>query len=120
VGIAALLVILHSFPPGASGFYPVCGTYAFLGIHCPGCGSLRALHHLTHGRWLAALNANALLVMGLGAGGVWAFACRARYGTWSAALDRLQPAWIWWGGATVLAFGVLRNLPWEPFTRLAP
>ncbi|MGA1236046.1 MAG: DUF2752 domain-containing protein [Limisphaerales bacterium] len=62
-----VLGILYAFPPGDYGFYPQCGLHAWTGLHCPGCGSLRAVHHLTHGRVLAAAGSNALLVFGLGA-----------------------------------------------------
>jgi hypothetical protein len=114
------LAVLYAFPPAEYAFYPACGSYTFLGIHCPGCGSLRALHHLTHGRWLAALHANALLVLGSTLGLVWISRCRLMHGTWQTAIDRIRPGWIWWGGATVLLFGVVRNIPWFPFTWLAP
>jgi len=119
-GILVALLILYAFPPGKYGFYPVCGTYAFLGIHCPGCGSLRAIHQLTHGQVLAALHDNALLVLGLGTGLAWCVYCRVRHGTWQSAMDRIRPSWMWWAGAMILVFGVARNLPWYPFTVLAP
>ena len=39
--------------------------YQLTGLACPGCGSLRALHQLTHGHFGEALRLNPMLVMAL-------------------------------------------------------
>ena len=101
---------------------PVCGLYASTGLHCPGCGATRATHELLHGRLLSALAHNALWV---------ALLPVVLYGGLSEALyfvgrrrlpgNLLGKRWFYAVLAVAAAlFGVLRNLPWEPFTRLAP
>jgi hypothetical protein len=120
VAVAMGLVVLHEYAPDVHGFYPRCGMYVWSGLHCPGCGSLRAVHHLTHGRLLAALDANALLVVGIG-GGMLLGGARVWRGRAFAGKPVLgQPGLIWVSAGLLLLFTLLRNLPWIPFTWLAP
>ena len=65
VGSLLLLVagVLHAFDPAATGFYPPCVFHKLTGLHCPGCGSLRATHHLLQGHLGEALSMNILLFM---------------------------------------------------------
>ncbi|MEJ2068687.1 MAG: DUF2752 domain-containing protein, partial [Deltaproteobacteria bacterium] len=46
------IVILYFFKPGQSPIYPPCPFHLITGLYCPGCGSLRALHALFHGRFI--------------------------------------------------------------------
>ncbi|MFM1944348.1 MAG: hypothetical protein RI897_3330 [Verrucomicrobiota bacterium] len=118
-GMMAVLAVIYWFPPGDYGFYPRCGLYAWTGLHCPGCGSLRAVHHLTHGRVLAAAGSNALLVLGLGV--AVGFGVMRWLGWKSEMLSGWGCGrWLLVGCAVALCFGVLRNLPWAPFVYLAP
>ncbi len=119
VGMLLVLGILYAFPPGDYGFYPQCGLHAWTGLHCPGCGSLRAVHHLTHGRVLAAAGSNALLVFGLGA---FAGVLVVRWGGWRGGIgfSGVGVRWLCLGCVVAVIFGVLRNLPWAPFSYLAP
>jgi hypothetical protein len=118
-GMLVVLLVLYWFPPEDHGFYPRCGLYAWTGLHCPGCGSLRAVHHLTHGRVLAAAGSNALLVLGLVAAGGYAVL------RWAGFRGRLELGgggvrWLFVACVVAVIFGVLRNLPWLPFSYLAP
>jgi hypothetical protein len=67
-GILFLAVLFH-YDPASSAFYPPCLFKTFLGVQCPGCGSLRAAHHLLHGNigqaW--ALNKPLLIALPLAA-----------------------------------------------------
>src|SRR5271165_2584416 len=56
------LVILFLFDPATHGFYPVCPLHETRGLLCPGCGTLRALHQLTHGNLVAAWRLNCFVV----------------------------------------------------------
>jgi hypothetical protein len=101
---------------------PLCTFYAMTGLHCPGCGTLRATHELLHGHPLAALHDNAIwtlslpLLSYLGGSQLWTL---LGHRPWPG--DVTQRRWFWIGVAMVAAvFCVLRNLPWEPFTWLAP
>jgi hypothetical protein len=64
-GVLAMIgagVVLYLFNPETAGFYPVCAFHQLTGLDCPGCGSLRALHQLSHGNLAAAWRFNPLLV----------------------------------------------------------
>ncbi len=119
LGLTTVL-ILHWFPPERYPFYPRCGLYALTGLHCPGCGSLRAIHHLTRAEFQAALHANALLMLTLPALLViglvrWWHGRRP----WPR-LAELRPGWFWLAAGVIILFGVLRNLPVAPLNALAP
>jgi hypothetical protein len=104
-------VVLFRFDPGLCAFYPTCQFHRLTGWQCPGCGSLRAMHHLLHGHLAAAFHFNALLVLGLPVL-AWC-AGRAALRRWKRQplADGLRPAWLWCALAATLAFGLLRNLP---------
>ncbi len=84
---------------------------------------MRALHDLVHGKWMAAVQANALVVLvlpiysGLVA---WRVLRRRSPGRPSAPVEGVPASWIWALVGMVLAFGILRNLPGAPFTWLSP
>ena len=52
--IASVIALLYFFDPATAGFYPPCLFKTVLGMGCPGCGSLRAVHRLLHGEFAAA------------------------------------------------------------------
>ncbi len=103
--------VLFWFDPSRFAFYPACQFHRLTGLQCPGCGSLRALHQLLHGRLAAAFHFNALLVVSLPALAWWTG--RRLIGLWKGQSlpDGIRPAWLWCALAATLAFGVLRNLP---------
>jgi hypothetical protein len=112
---------LFQFNPAGQLFYPLCLFHSLTGLNCPGCGSLRALHQLTHGHLAAALRCNLLLVLALP---VLAFIGARRFLRrlagrplpWPA----LRPAWVIFFTSVLVIFGILRNLPFPPFTYLSP
>ena len=57
------LTVLFIHDPAKSSLFPPCLFHALTGLHCPGCGSLRATHELLHGRLLSALRHNAFWVL---------------------------------------------------------
>src|SRR5580658_8235710 len=67
---ASALVVLFLFDPATHGFYPECALHRTTGLLCPGCGTLRALHQLTHGNFAAAWGLNPFVV-GLLPVGFW-------------------------------------------------
>lgn len=112
-------VDLASPPP----FLPRCGFHYLTGLHCPGCGNTRATYALLHGDVGGALRQNGLFVIGLPFLIFWA--CRS----WISWIfpHRVQPLPFRWRQPHTLAivwlvvgFGVVRNIPLQPFSRLAP
>ena len=113
-GIAGAAAVLYAVAPDRNRWLPPCAVRAVAGVYCPGCGSLRAIHRLLHGDLAGAVRMNVLMVASLPLIG-WLLLSDVR--------GRTPPArsWaIWTYFAVVLLYGVLRNLPWEPFRALAP
>jgi hypothetical protein len=113
IGAVAVLALVFVFDPVRAGFYPPCLFHKLTGLHCPGCGSTRALHQLLHGNVSAALHLNPLAVLLLPVLGAGWWLHRKRR-------QILSPAWIWCLVIVVVTYGVARNLPVPPFNRLAP
>lgn len=111
---------LRTWDPNVAGnpFLP-CMFRAFTGWYCIGCGLTRALHALVHFDLARAFSMNplALLVLPL----------MPLMAAWSAGWQpaRLQPLMRWvlepklWL-VLLPAYWIGRNLPWFPFTLLAP
>ena len=112
--LAALLgaALLYFFPPEQHGFYPRCLLHELTGIQCPGCGGLRAVHHILHGHLLTAFHYNPLLITLLPL-------LMVLYGAWTwkvltgkpSPIQMRNPVWIWLLVGLVIVFGVGRNLP---------
>ena len=118
LGAAAMLYVLDPREPGN---YPICPFLGLTGYHCPGCGTLRALHQLLHGSPLNALGYNPLTILSLPflayafvAGGLRAFRAPAP------APIFIHPKLIWAMFFGIAAVWVLRNVPIEPLAILAP
>ncbi|MCL6619251.1 MAG: DUF2752 domain-containing protein [Thermomonas hydrothermalis] len=115
--VAAVLWRLNPFAPGSP--LPPCPIHALTGLYCPGCGSTRCLYALVHADLPLALAMNPLLVVSLPALGLMTLNAAGWRPRWATPLSRYlaNPRyWLW----TLLGFAVLRNLPWWPFTWLAP
>lgn len=121
LGLVAAGWLWRNDPERARGAFLPCVWFEATGTHCPGCGITRALHDLMHGRVLAALDHNALGLLVLAA-----TACVLARPGWVAlredrwAPPRLPNATARWLAIGGIAWAVLRNLPWAPFTVLAP
>ena len=112
--------LLRTFDPNAPGNpFPPCMFYAATGWHCPGCGLTRCLHALAHGDLPQAMAMNPLLLVLVLLTPVfvaWRLGWRARV---LQPMARLMSTATFWIGLLAL-YGVARNLPWAPFTLLAP
>jgi len=122
VGLAAVAFGIALYPPNEHSIYPRCQLHSLTGLHCPGCGTTRAVHSLLNGRIEQAIawNPLALIVVPI-------LAVALIRSLWSWAWERpakpfrRSPAWIAAVIGTILVlFGILRNVPIEPFSRLAP
>jgi len=107
-------------PSTQRGFIP-CPLHSMTGLWCPGCGMTRGLHKLLHGDVVGMLGMNIFLPFLLGAV-VWGWLSWVQDTRGARPLPRFHlPTWAWWAlGASVVAYGVLRNLPVAPFSALAP
>ena len=97
--------------PNEAGHYPTCPFLAMTGWQCPGCGTLRAVHALTRGDVIGAIDLNVLTVAVLPVLVVgWIGWLRFGLGRRSTMPD--LPTWV----APLLAvvvpvFWLVRNLP---------
>lgn len=107
---AAGAAMLFALNPETSRLFPPCPSRWLTGWHCPGCGTLRALHQLLNGNLMAAISFNPLAVLSMPLLAWMAF----------------RPRWVmhphapWAVLAVVVVYGVLRNIPAWPWHLLAP
>lgn len=121
-GAAGVALLLFLSEPGKTVIpFPPCLFHSLTGLHCPGCGTGRALVNLFHGRLYAAWRMNPLAVLLLPVPfffvlnqAVAAVSGRTLPGIF------LPPRAVWALFAAVLSFWILRNIPLYPFTLLEP
>lgn len=120
LGVAGA-VLLYSVEPTTAPFFPVCPFHALTGLHCPGCGTSRALHQLLHGDILAALDFNVLSTLFVPVI-AWAWISHGLQTMGRRPLPsiRWSSTGLWALLAVVVLFWVARNLPFFPLTLLAP
>jgi uncharacterized protein DUF2752 len=107
--------------PHAHQVFLPCPFRLITGWYCPFCGGLRMVHDLAHGQVVAALHDDALalpvLVIAVAA---WLNLVIGRWRGRPVVRVR-RPGWLWPAVAVILlAWTVLRNLPFGPFTALRP
>jgi hypothetical protein len=118
---SCMAIVLHVNDPSRGRFFPACPIHALTGLYCPGCGTTRALHQLSHGNIRAALRLNplALLLLPILAYSFISFTLEVFKGK---ALPGLfgsgRPMILLIG--TVVSYTILRNLSVYPFKLLAP
>lgn len=110
--VAAACVVLLLAPPGSphAKWLPKCMFHQLTGLYCPGCGATRALSALLHGDIRSSLHNNLLLIPG----GITVAIMVVKPGV---SLKRPVAVTV---AAAIIGFTVLRNIPAEPFTYLAP
>ncbi|WP_074319234.1 DUF2752 domain-containing protein [Micromonospora cremea] len=115
MGYALLSNPTHADPDAA----PTCLLKLTTGLDCPGCGGTRALWYVLHGDLPAAARHHFLFVFALPflAYLFVAWAGNQAFG-WRLPELRISSKVIGGFLAAWLAFSVLRNLPWAPFTAL--
>ncbi|MFJ8532529.1 DUF2752 domain-containing protein [Streptomyces sp. NPDC093591] len=109
--VAGAFAYVGTVDPNEPGHYPACPLLRFTGIYCPGCGGLRSAHAVVHGDFAAALQDNALAVVGYVLFAVvWTvWVVRAVRGRPFSLV--LSPVQLRAAGALLLVFTVVRNLP---------
>ncbi len=108
----AVTGVLFFFNPAQNGFYPRCMMKATTGLDCPGCGALRSTHQLLNGNFSAAFGLNPLLILLIPVIGVallnYLLKQQGRTPLYSSRFSRVC---LWSLLVVVLAFTILRNLP---------
>ena len=61
IALVAVLSLYYFMNPVETDLFPKCPFHELTGLHCPGCGSQRALHALAHGHISSALGYNLLI-----------------------------------------------------------
>jgi hypothetical protein len=123
--IAAALVcglsVIFVFDPAQSHVFPPCPFKKLTGLYCPGCGSLRAVHQILHGRFRAAFRLNPLMFIFVCTTTLIFFGLRLK-GKNSGRLRRVSSgASIGWIALVVIVvYWFCRNIPFYPFTLLGP
>lgn len=113
--------VVGFFNPSNAGFFPPCMLLKLTGLACPGCGLTRGFHALFHGDVWTAIDFNAfvpvyaLIFLYLSVYG-FSIVLRGR----GLKYNLLSPAPLLVFLIMSLSFGVLRNIPYAPFTFLYP
>lgn len=119
--VSGVVAVLCLFSPYDSGIYATCPFKALTDFHCPGCGTLRGLYELFHGNLGIAFGLNPLMVLTLPfiAYSILKYSAAGILG-WQECKIFIPSALIWSLLVVIISFWVLRNLPYYPFTLLAP
>ena len=121
--VAAMLGsgLVWYFDPTKAGFFPVCPLYSMTGLACPGCGLTRGFHALFHGDFLTAIDYNALIPLFVLIF-AFLFVSMVLVAVRGKGLLKLtqSPKLLFGFFVLLVVFGVVRNLPYYPFTFLYP
>lgn len=121
LGLIGVAVLFFALDPTKHEIFPRCLFHSLIGGYCPGCGSQRALHNLLHFNIVQVIHYNFLF---LPAAGLifyhYIHPLLNRIFNWKLPdlFYRKNTPWIIL--VVVLVFWIARNLPWYPFTILAP
>lgn len=116
---AAMITLRYVDPTRPDSALPACPFLSITGLYCPGCGSTRSLHALGHFDVATALAMNPLLVIVLPVLAVLVLntaTARAKLPGLPGRLIADPRVWLW----LLVSYWILRNLPWPPFSWLAP
>lgn len=113
--------IYFTINPSEVNFMPKCPLYSTTGVYCPGCGSQRALHDLLHLNIKEVIGHNLLFLLGLFII-AYHFIIEGMNHFKKTKVNNLlyhpkTPIVIL---IIIILFWILRNIPYYPFTLLAP
>lgn len=118
-GIAGVAVV-GGLVPGTASLIPVCPSVTLFGVFCPLCGGSRSVNALLSGDLGAMVSYNVLapvlIVLGIWGWTAWTAQAVGR-GVPGIPRPRLVGMVL---AVTAIVYAVLRNLPGEPWTALAP
>lgn len=112
-------IYVYFTPPVEGELHIACLTNKLFGIYCPGCGLTRQIYYLMHFQFYEAFFSNVLGIITLPML-LAAYVVYIRWAMFNKEVPEL-PLWIAISYASVMfVFGIIRNLPFESFTYLAP
>lgn len=118
VAAIGCLLLVAADPTTPGGPTPPCPTELIFGINCPGCGASRMIYSLLHLDIVSAIQFNAVGVVAVGLL-MWSwFAWLMR------TVGKRMPVWTdksgvaKWVLVIVIAWTIIRLLPFEPFRSL--
>lgn len=121
VVVFSLAVLFFILDPDENALFPRCVFNALTGYYCPGCGSQRAIHSLLHLNFAGVVSHNFLFLPAVSL---------IVYHYIHPVLNRIlnwklpnvfyfkNTPWIIFG--VIMLFWILRNIPADPFSVLAP
>ena len=121
IGLLILIFIYFHNPLGNT-IFPKCIFLRLTGFYCPGCGVTRATYYLVHGNILEAFNYNQLYILFLPFM-LYLYILNLDIkinGKELLKTPKFNLLFYILVGSTFIIFCVLRNVPYYPFTILAP
>lgn len=116
-----MLLLYFNYNPSNSSIFPKCPFYSLTGLHCPGCGSQRAIHKFLHGDIIEGLKYNFLIVLlPIVLIYDWGIILVNKYSKKKIENILHNSKTIYLILAVILLFWVLRNINFYPFSILAP
>ena len=119
--LIGIVVLFYFLDPAKNELFPRCIFHGLTGAYCPGCGSQRALHSLLHLNIGGVVSYNflflpaALLVIYH-----YAHPFLNKIFEWKLPNVFYLKNTPWIIFAVIVLFWIARNLPWYPFSVLAP
>lgn len=115
------IYVYYQINPAGQDWMPKCPFHSITGLHCPGCGSQRAIHDFLHGNIIEGFQHNFLMGLGFLVLFYKLFLLfRAKFYPDKKTNLLYNPKTPWIILVLILSFWILRNLPFAPFTYLAP
>ena len=116
---AGAILLLYFFVEPKNGNLPKCFFHELTGLYCPGCGGQRSFHALLNGHLLNAIDYNLLFILFLPL--IIYFILAFTWGIEHAATSFIyKPVFSFTVLIVVVSFWILRNIPFAPFSWLAP
>lgn len=117
--LLALGIFYYTINPETFAYTPKCIFNSITGLHCPGCGTQRALHEVLHGNIWTGLQHNFLLLF---AAIIIPYKLYVSNKSTNSSKKHILHHFAspWFILAIVLGFWILRNIPLDPFLILAP
>lgn len=121
ISLSGLAILFFVLNPVEHQLFPRCVFNALTGYYCPGCGSQRAIHSLLHLDFAGVVSYNILFIPAFVLI-FYHYSFRIFNKIFNTKLPNIfyyrSTPWIIFG--VVMVFFILRNLPFYPFSVLAP